>query len=288
MLLDLEISLPTGYGVATYPPGASFGPRRMRDWEFVWLLQGDAEYTWGDLTVAAPEGSLVLCRPGAIDSFQWDRVQRTRHGFFHFQVSSVPPHWAPWEDWPLVRAPEEEDILRPLFRHLLTWMDGGDPDGCRLTIAAMLNVFRTGQRATGGMVREAWPPAVELVCAYIARCLDEDPAASLSLPALASVACLTPEYLCRLFKSSLGHGPAETVRLARLDRAATLLARSNYSVGEIAAQCGFASPFHFSRRFKDAYGQSPSELRRHLQAGASLPLTRLLRASATSISILGI
>jgi AraC family transcriptional regulator len=288
MLPDLEISLPTGYGIATYPPGASFGPRRMRDWEFVWLLQGNAEYTWGDLTVAAPEGCFVLCRPGATDSFQWDRVQRTRHGFFHFQVLSIPPHWAPWEDWPLVRAPEEEDILRPLFRHLLTWMDGGDPDGCRLTIAAMLNTFRTGQRATGGMVHEAWPPAVELVCAYIARCLDEDPAASLSLPALASVACLTPEHLCRLFKSSLGYGPAETVRLARLDRAATLLARSNYSIGEIAAQCGFASPFHFSRRFKDAYGQSPSDLRRHLQAGASLPLTRLLRASVTNISISGI
>ena len=288
MLPELEISLPTGYGIATYPPGASFGPRRMRDWEFVWLLQGNAEYCWGDTVVAAPEGSFVLCRPGAVDSFQWDRVQRTRHAFFHFQVLSVPSDWPLWADWPLVRAPENDDILRPLFRHLLTWMDSGDPDGCRLTIAAMLNAFRTDRRATGGVVREAWPPAVEQVCAYIAQRLDEDPSSPISLSSLASVACVTPEHLCRLFKSSLGHGPAETVRLARLDRAATLLARSNYSISEIAAQCGFASPFHFSRRFKDAYGQSPSTLRRQIQAGAALPLNRLLRASVTEMSISGI
>ena len=222
----------------------------------------------------------MLCRPGATDSFQWDPGQRTRHGFFHFQVLEAPSHWLPWEDWPLVRLAEEDDILRSLFRHLLTWREGGDPDQCRLTIAAMLNAFRTDQRTIGGIGREAWPLAVEQVCAYIAKCLDEDPAIPLTLSDLASVACLTPEHLCRLFKSALGHGPAETVRLARLDRAATLLARSNYSVSEIAALCGFASPFHFSRRFKDAYGQPPSEMRRHIQAGETPPINRL--------SILGI
>lgn len=285
MLLNLEISPPGGYGVATYPPGASFGPRRMRDWEFVWLIQGNAQYRWGDTVADAPEGSMVLCRPGATDSFQWDPAQRTRHGFFHFQVLHTPLHWPPWAEWPLVHLPEEDDVLRPLFRHLLTWIGSGDLDQYHLTVAAMLNVFRTGHRAIGGVAHEAWPLAVEQVCAYIARCLDEDPAAPLPLPTLASFACLTPEHLCRLFKSSLGHGPAETVRLARLDRAATLLARSNYSVGEIAAQCGFASPFHFSRRFKDAYGQSPRELRRQLQAGAPPPLTRLLHSSIPVISI---
>ena len=69
----------------------------------------------------------------------------------------------------------------------------------------------------------------------------------------------------------------ETVRLARLDRAATLLARSNYSIGEIAAMCGFASPFHFSRRFKESYGEPPRALRDRVRAGAVSPEPRLLR-----------
>jgi hypothetical protein len=33
----------SGCGLAVYPPGATFGPRRLQDFEFVWLLQGTAE-----------------------------------------------------------------------------------------------------------------------------------------------------------------------------------------------------------------------------------------------------
>jgi transcriptional regulator GlxA family with amidase domain len=41
--------------------------------------------------------------------------------------------------------------------------------------------------------------------------------------------------------------------------------------------CGFASQFHFSRRFKEAYGRSPRMLRREIAAGAVPPVPKLLR-----------
>jgi AraC-like DNA-binding protein len=109
--------------------------------------------------------------------------------------------------------------------------------------------------------------------------LDTDPAARISLTELAQVAGVNPEYLCRLLKASTGRSPIETVRLARLDRAALLLARSNYSVSEIATLCGYSSPFHFSQRFKAAFGQSPRDLRRSLEAGTTPPASRLVRTS---------
>jgi len=160
-----------------------------------------------------------------------------------------------------VRDVLKDDILRPLFRHLLTWMDGGDSEQCRLVLMTMVTAFRTGQRAMGSLTREVWPPAVEAVCASLAARLDDDPAAALPLPLLAAHACVTPEHLCRLFKTALRYGPAEAVRRTRLGRAAILLARSNYTVGEVAALYGFASPFHFSPAFKQALGYSPSDLR---------------------------
>ena len=266
-MAGLEVSLPTGWGVATYPPGASFGPRRMRDWELVWLMRGDAEYRWGETSVAAPEGSVVLCRPGATDFFRWDPRRQTRHAFVHFQIEGVLQGRPDLRDWPFVREGEEDDVIRPLFRHLLTWAGRGDAGQCRLTLLTMLTAFHTGQRATGSLVREALSPAVEAVCAFIAVRLDDDPAAVLPLPVLAAQACVTPEHLCRQFKAALGHGPAGAVRRARLERAAVLLARSNYTVGEVAALYGFASPFHFSRAFKQALGHSPTELRRQAKGG---------------------
>jgi transcriptional regulator GlxA family with amidase domain len=56
-----------------------------------------------------------------------------------------------------------------------------------------------------------------------------------------------------------------------------LLARSNYSVNQIAALCGFASPFHFSRRFTEAYGPAPTAVRAAVASGLTPPVPRLLR-----------
>ncbi|HEX6677280.1 MAG TPA: helix-turn-helix domain-containing protein, partial [Actinomycetes bacterium] len=38
--------------------------------------------------------------------------------------------------------------------------------------------------------------------------------------------------------------------------------RSNLSVAAVARDCGFANPYHFSRRFRRAYGQPPGRYRR--------------------------
>lgn len=272
----LDVSLPSAWGVATYPAGASFGPRRMREWEFVWLIEGDAEYRWGEQTVSAPEGAVVLCRPGATDFFQWDRQRRTRHGFFHFQVHQLPPEWPPPDQWPLVRVPPADDILHPLFRHLLSGHGRWDDRQGRLTVAHLLTSFVSGDVTAAEALREPWPDAVERAWAFLQTRLEDQPEAALHLDDLAAAACVTPEHLCRLFQSTTGRSPMETVRLARLDRAASLLARSNYSVAEIADLCGFASPFHFSRRFKEAFGLPPTELRRAVRAGDTPPLPRLL------------
>ena len=58
--MNLTVS---GSGVAVYPPGATFGPRRLPDFEFVWLLQGTAEWHYEDGSIALGTNSLLLGRP---------------------------------------------------------------------------------------------------------------------------------------------------------------------------------------------------------------------------------
>ena len=181
-----------------------------------------------------------------------------------------------WQDWPLAGPSADGSILPPLFRHLLNWQGQDDPEPCRSAIATMLAVFQTGHQAADRLPSEAWPPAVERACAFLFRRLDEDPAAPLPLSALAAAACVTPEHLCRLFKSFVGHSPLETVRL---NRAAALLTLSNYTVAEIAALCGFASPFHFSRLFKSACGVPSVEFRRRAEAGQPPTLPHLVQVT---------
>lgn len=275
---DLDLRTPA---VAAYPAGATFGPRRLRDWEFVWMIEGDAVYRRGDEAPDAPQDSIVLCRPGATDSFRWDPVRRTRHAYFHFDVrGSFPPEWPAPDDWPLVRMPAdgEADLLRPLFRHLLSAAGaGGDPTQMRLLALSLLAAFATGRTAAGGVDKPPLPEPVARAMAFLARRLDDAPADPIPLADIARAACVTPEYLCRLFKSATGRSPAETVRFARLDRAAVLLARTNYAVGEVAHLCGFESPFHFSRLFRRAFGRAPTEMRRAFAEGAPVPTSLLVK-----------
>ncbi len=279
MMPDLDVSAPRALGIAVYPPGASFGPRILRDFEFVWMLEGDAQYERDGAVTDAPQGSLVLCRPGATDSFTWDRHRRTRHAFFHFTVHHTPPHWPDPELWPLVRLPEGEDILRPLFRHLLSRGGVGNPEQARLTVALGLTAFVGGSLAAGELARLPWPEAVERAWSFLHAQLEAQPGRGITLADMAEAACVTPAHLCRAFKAATGRSPAATVRLARLDRAVTLLCRSNYSVGEVGALCGFASPYHFSRCFKEVFGQAPLAVRQAVEGGGVPPLPRSLRVT---------
>jgi len=282
MSISLHLSPPSATGIAIYPPGATFGPRTIRDYEFVWMIEGDAEYRWGDWMVEAPQGSVVLCRPAARDFFQWDKRRRTKHAYFHFNILRAPKSWGSRQSWPLVRTGVEGDVLRPLFRHLLTWHYKGDRRLELLTMQHMLTAFVTGQHTCDDVPGDILPPPVEKALAHVHSMLDAEPAAVIDLEELAAAGAVTPEHLCRIFKAATGRSPVETVRLARLDRAAVLLTRSNYAVKQIADICGFSSPFHFSRRFAQAFGRSPRELRRAVQAGQSPPISLLLRGNATA------
>ncbi|OKJ62785.1 transcriptional regulator [Streptomyces sp. CB02261] len=61
----------------------------------------------------------------------------------------------------------------------------------------------------------------------------------------------------------------------RLEMACRLLTSPRHAalpVAAVAARCGFTSPSHFTRRFRDAYGTTPSEWRRHRTAPPVRPV----------------
>lgn len=279
MIDRIQIELPTHIGVALYAPGAAFGPRINTDFEFVWIIEGCAEYSCDGHIFAAPEGTVILCRPGCRDYFQWDRHRRTRHAFFHFQITQLPPDWPPVDEWPVLLPMPDDDILRHLFRHLMVWLNNSTPAHNLATVEHMLLTFTTGHVENQYIPANQWPDAIERVTNFVFKQLDEDTTADLSLKVLADVACVTPEYLCRIFRQHMQLSPAEMVRHARLDLAKTMLTRSNYSLNEISESCGFANAFHLSRLFKEAFGQTPSEVRKRVRSGATPPLPLLTRTT---------
>lgn len=280
----LVVTRPRWWGLTSNPPGATFGPRQLKDYELVWMVAGDAVYECDGARFDAPEGAVVLCRPGTTDGFIWDQKRGSQHGFVHFDITTPPegpPGWPAPAQWPTVRMLTAEDVYPTLFRHLLTHVETGPAWLVRLTLMELLAVFVTGCTAASPLPASGRSEPVQAVIDFVHRQLEEDTTRPITLDDLATAACVTPAHLCRLFKRDTGRTPLEMVRLARLDLAATRLVRSNEPVGRIAEACGFASPFHFSRRFSEAFGLSPSALRKQVRLGKAPPLPRL--ASRTTL-----
>jgi transcriptional regulator GlxA family with amidase domain len=79
--------------------------------------------------------------------------------------------------------------------------------------------------------------------------------------ALARLAGVSLRQLERLFRRHLGRGAQEHYRRLRLDRARLLLRESAMPVVEVAVATGFSSASQFSRAYRRAYGESPTETR---------------------------
>jgi len=85
---------------------------------------------------------------------------------------------------------------------------------------------------------------------------------TLTVAGLAQACGLSPRHFLRAFRESLGTTPRQYVMDARLDHARQLLAAGDWDVASVALACGFSHAQHFSTRFRQQTGQTPTEYRR--------------------------
>ena len=83
----------------------------------------------------------------------------------------------------------------------------------------------------------------------------------LTLTDLAAVACLSPYHFSRSFKQAVGIGPQRYVTQRRLERAKTLMRRTNQPVALIAQQVGFSDQSHLTSVFRREVGVTPGHFR---------------------------
>ncbi len=79
---------------------------------------------------------------------------------------------------------------------------------------------------------------------------------------IANAAGISRPYLFKLFKEELQTSPHQYLLKLRLNMAKRLLAGENFSIKEIAAECGFESLEVFYRQFKNATQTTPADYRR--------------------------
>lgn len=248
-------------GDVLYAQGGSFGPRRQTDYQLVVVHSGSLTLTLDDELLEVPENFGILLSPGHIEYFCFARDRETRHSWIALASDVLPT--------PLRR---ELECLRgpaPFLGSMATLLD------------AARQIVGRGEQS--GLVRDSGYEALAttILCAFASAVLDgmrhvkpgegvlwrmerfiaESYARPLTLNDISRAAGASRQHLLKLCRVSGKPTPTEQLYAKRLEVAADLLLHTGFSIAEIAGQCGFSNQFHFSRKFKQISGSSPSSWR---------------------------
>ncbi len=88
----------------------------------------------------------------------------------------------------------------------------------------------------------------------------------LNIDSIAARMGLGRSQFYRKIKALTNYSPVELLRNLRLKHSRELLTKTNRSISEIAYECGFSTPAYFTRCYREAFGETPTELRQSVCA----------------------
>ena len=238
-------------------------PHGSGDWLLIYTVAGSGAIGLSNGVVHTRPGDLLVYEPDAVQDYSTNpEAGRWRLRWAHFLPR---PSWHEWLRW-------HEIGPRIRLVHLpASWR--------RPCMEALGRMIRASRRSGPVQIELALSALEEAVlCGRAAQAEDEDihgdqrieRATALlidgfkkpfHLPSLARECGLSVSRLSFLFRQLVGKTPGQFVEEQRLSHAAHLLRRTSLTVGEIAAECGFADPFYFTNRFRRRQGMSPSQFR---------------------------
>lgn len=257
--------------VATYTPGSTFGPRKLNDYELVWILDGQGIWSTdqdggsghGSVLQARTlrPGNLVIARQGATDSYQWAATSQSRHAFVHFSLDDEGAGIG--STWPSMRSSLGQPALSGLCSYLIQLAAVGS-DSARersdQTLAVLVDFFVHGPLSSDDD-RSSDVRLVDLL-ALVRTSWEGREMRPVSNVQLAAWSHMSIGHLSKLFRLNFGLGPASVLEAARLVRAAITLQRTDMTLRTVATLTGFANEYHFSRRFVNFYAIPPGKFRR--------------------------
>lgn len=97
---------------------------------------------------------------------------------------------------------------------------------------------------------------------------------AITIEDIAQFCNLNRSYLGKLFKETVHKTPQQFLIYYRMKQASELLRLSDMAINEVGKSVGYQNQLHFSRAFKNVYGQSPSQWRKNNQIFGSNSLKK--------------
>ena len=172
------------------------------------------------------------------------------------------------------RQNQSQIYVKFIFSNLLTTLYPflNEMDGEKKTLDAMISdlylqpdiseivrmVQELASRIIGGF---SSGPSIRREILEVTEYIGANYGKELSVERLASIVFLTPDYLSRLFKKSMGKSISQYIRQFRMEKARELLTGTNRKVIDIGEAVGYPNYSYFCQSFREYFGTSPERYR---------------------------
>ena len=232
-----------------------------RDWYTVHVIQdGDGYFEVDGNVFRASKGDLFTFFPYHVVHYRDIPGRPWRYSWFHLEGSQAL--WALEQAGITEQSPgrhgDFDALLEPVFRDIEDAFDTNRHSRLFPVAAA----WQLVERLTPVAEFATTEASGALEAAETARfVLDREFDRQVNIADLATRLGMDRTTLFRHFRSAYGVSPKQYLMSLRLDQSRCLLLRSQSSVKETAAACGFESVHHFCRVFRKRYGVSPGRWR---------------------------
>jgi AraC-like DNA-binding protein len=92
--------------------------------------------------------------------------------------------------------------------------------------------------------------------------INENYSQKIGLDTMAELAYMSPNYFSAFFKQSTGFSPIEYLNKFRVSKSIEMLKETDYSIAQIALDCGFYNLANYNKIFKHFTETTPSKIRK--------------------------
>jgi AraC family transcriptional regulator of arabinose operon len=236
-------------------------PKGSQDWLIFYTLSGEGilmesngsykHCSKGDIAIYPQEVSQhYYTAPQSIWNFYWVHVE----ALDHYLPALTTYRRKQKLFFQSITSPTRQLLFIQAFHRLIAYNRIHTESSQKLAINALEEVCLLIESNKEEIAYVSRDPRIEEVFQLILSNFQQP----LTVEALAQKVALSPSRLAHLFKEETGLSILQFLIKTRLEHAKRLLSHLDLPIQHIAYECGFHSPYYFTKQFKQLFGITPS------------------------------
>jgi AraC-like DNA-binding protein len=243
-------------GQVVYEPGGTCGPRIQKDYELIIMHSGACLFKTDAEKNDFKLDTVSFLPPGQREFFSFSKTSETHHSWCTITPSAMPEHFKTLLKKRILNVPCT-DTFKQLLTTAFQVRQPLSPHGELLVDILAQSLFAEFLNMASDKTTSS--KQTDIIAKAI-RYMDNHYSESDCLAKSHIAAGASRSTLINRFKKEMKTTPDKFLWKIRTERGIAMLVETGLTAAEIAYQCGFKTPFHFSRMTTLHNGASPRTL----------------------------